>query len=68
MPAGDSLDDLDYNYDTAWVAQECEWFERRLLMEPDEPKEEIYQAKSNPVTRRKTTDFIKSKRSLAIHS
>lgn len=61
----DSLDDLEYNYNTAWVVRECDWFERRLNNEPEEPKEHVYVSKSIPNASRKTTDFIRSKRSLA---
>jgi hypothetical protein len=62
----DCLDDLENQIDTAWVAQECDWFERRLNLhtEPEEPQEIVFAGKLNPSSSRKTAYFFGSKRSL----
>lgn len=30
----DALGEIEENYDTKWVAKECEWFEKRLILDP----------------------------------
>lgn len=30
----DALSEIEENYDTKWVAKECEWFEKRLIVDP----------------------------------
>ena len=62
----DSLDEMETKYDTDWVVKECDWFERRLNLEPQESQELPFLSKFKPLNSRRSTNFINSRKILGI--